>query len=318
MRYNSLFFAICVVLGGGLLPSSVCAQNTATLPPSALNGSGNLQWQWHPVQPLGPYKPIEARVTKELRIQKSFVLGTGFEERRVEVDNFTGSIEITGTASDGVKLVVLQTFRAESQEALDKSQQEVRLDIAQDRGVLKLAVNGPFRCEQSCAGLEQHTGYSVKMDFQLQVPEQTAIKLNTVNEGHILVTNVRGHYEVRNVNGDIDMRDIAGSGMIRAVNGGVRVSFLENPQKSSSFGSVNGNVDLYFTKDLSADFDLKTFNGGVRSDFSMNSIPPSNQLQDGKLVLSSDRYTAARVGSGGPQIQVDTLNGNIHILERHD
>ena len=38
----------------------------------------------------------------------------------------------------------------------------------------------------------------------------------------------------------------------------------------------------------------------------------------GSAPLAADRYTGARVNAGGPQIQIENLNGDIRILENHD
>ena len=37
-----------------------------------------------------------------------------------------------------------------------------------------------------------------------------------------------------------------------------------------------------------------------------------------KVVFRADRYTGVRVSSGGPEIKMETLNGDIRILENHE
>jgi hypothetical protein len=84
---------------------------------------------------------------------------------------------------------------------------------------------------------------------------------------------------------------------------------------------VNGSVELRFAHDLSADFRFKTFNGGVYSDFPVSALPvqPMKEEHRGaKVIFRADRYTGARVNSGGPEIKVENLNGDIRILENHD
>jgi len=126
---------------------------------------------------------------------------------------------------------------------------------------------------------------------------------------------------VRNVNGDIEMDGVAGSGTARTVNGPVVVSFRQNPKENSEFKTINGNVDLKFAPDLSADFRLKTFNGGIYSDFPVTAMPVhamQEERRGNKVIYRSDRYAEVRVKSGGPQIQVENLNGDIRILENHE
>lgn len=258
-------------------------------------------------------------------IRKTFSLPAG--ERSLEIDNVTGFIEVSGSETDQVQVVVNKTLRAESQEKLEKARKEVTLDITQEGGALKLYVNGPFRCNccgncnDGCWQSDRHPGYSVRMDFQVQVPRNISLKLKTVNAGHVQVKDVTGNYAVRNVNGGIVMENVAGSGSARTVNGSVKVTFRENPRQNSDFASINGSIDLYFARNLSADFRFKTMNGGIFTDFPMSALPgqvTQPEKRDGRFVFHADRFTGGRIGSGGPEIKAENLNGSIRILERHD
>jgi|SRR5579859_183173 len=254
-------------------------------------------------------------------IQKSFPMPAG--QRSLEIDNIWGSIEVVADATDKVDMTVHRTNRAESKDALDKSKKEVTLDISQDGGALKLYVNGPFRCQcDDCRHSHRDDdGYVVKMDFKLHVPKDIDLKVKTVNEGHVTVRGTNGNFLVRNVNGEIEMDNVAGSGTARTVNGPVKVSFRQNPKEDSDFKTINGAVELKFARDLSADFRFKTFNGAIYSDFPVTAQPvhPMQEEHRGaKVIYRADRYTEARVSAGGPQIQVENLNGDIRILENHE
>jgi hypothetical protein len=243
------------------------------------------------------------------------------EHRALEVDNINGSIEVVATDGNQVQMVVNKTIHAESKDKLEAAKKEVKLDITEQPELLKLYVNGPFRCNcnDGCNGWHGDRGYSVNMDFQLQVPRSVDLRLKTVNAGHVNVRGVNGAFSVHNVNGGIELQDIAGSGQARTVNGGVKAVFRENPKQKTNFSTVNGNVELTFARGLAADFRLKTFNGAIFSDFEMTSLParPVNgEQRNGKFVFHTDRFTGGRVGNGGPEIKAENLNGDIRILER--
>jgi hypothetical protein len=260
---------------------------------------------------------------EEETIRKSFNIGSA--HKLLDVDNVFGSIEVVGGPSDQVQLVITRTNRAESQSRMEAAKKEVTLDITEEPDLLKLYVNGPFRCNCSdnCVSWrgDDH-GYAVKMDFQLEVPRRMDLKLRTVNSGHINVRGVTGNFSVHNVNGGIDLEDVGGGkALARTVNGGVKVVFRENPKENSDFGTINGPVDLYFARGLSADFRFKTMNGHIYSDFEMTSLPAkaaTSERHDGKFVFRTDRYTGGRVGAGGMEIKADNLNGDIRVLERHE
>jgi hypothetical protein len=262
----------------------------------------------------------EMNVKEQETITKSFPM-TAAAEKALEVDNVFGSINVVAGSSNEIQLVVTKSIRAESKDKLELAKKEVALDITQDKNSIRLYVNGPFRCNcQDCAHWDHDSGYVVKMDFQLQVPATTDLKLKTVNDGEIKVQGVTGTYAVNNVNGGIEMLNVAGSGKVRTVNGGVKVTFRDNPHANSEYASLNGNVELYFAQNLAADFRFKTFNGGVHSDFPLTALPanaPTQERRNGKFIYRSDRYTGGRVGAGGPEIKVENFNGEIRVLERH-
>src|SRR5215472_16048166 len=263
------------------------------------------------------------RMHEQETIRKTFNL-TG-ASKILEVDNIFGSIEVTGGQGDQVQLVVNKTIYAESKDRMEAAKKEVTLDITDQPDFLKLYVNGPFRCNcgdgHNNCGWHGDRGYTVKMDFQLQVPRSIEVRLKTVNSGHVRVQDVTGNFSVHNVNGGIEMQNVAGSGVAKTVNGPVKVTFRENPREKSDFATINGNVDLYFVRGLAGDFRFKTMNGAVYSDFEMTSLPaqPASAERRGtKFVFRSDRFTGGRVGSGGPEIKAENLNGDIRVLERHE
>jgi hypothetical protein len=264
------------------------------------------------------------RVQEKETIRKTFSLTAA--SKVLDVDNIFGSIEVTGGQGDQVQLVVNKTISAESKDKMEAAKKEVTLDITDQPDLLKLYVNGPFRCNcgngsSGCVNWNGDRGYIVKMDFQLQVPRNIEVRLKTINSGRVRVQDVTGNFSVHNVNGGIEMQNVAGSGVAKTVNGPVKVTFRENPREKSDFASINGNVDLYFVRGLAGDFRFKTMNGAVYSDFEMTSLPAqpvSAEHRGSKFVFRSDRFTGGRVGSGGPEIKAENLNGDIRILERHE
>jgi DUF4097 and DUF4098 domain-containing protein YvlB len=115
------------------------------------------------------------------------------------------------------------------------------------------------------------------------------------------------------------MKDVEGSGSVSTVNGGVKVAFASNPKAATSFHSVNGTLDVTFRGGLNADVHMKTMNGGMYTDFPVTTLPIAStqpEQRNGKFVWRSNRMTGVRIGSGGPELSFETLNGSVLIKNR--
>jgi DUF4097 and DUF4098 domain-containing protein YvlB len=250
-------------------------------------------------------------------IRKTFTFAPDAAERIVEVDTVTGSIRVTGTSGRNVEAEIHQTITADTQTDLAEAKREVMLDIQEQATLLRLYVDGPFRNRE---GSNRRRYYNVRHDFVLKVPKDAILRLSTVNGGDIHMEQVDGNFTLSNVNGAIDVLEAGGSGRIKTVNGGINASFRKSPAAPVSFKTVNGGVEAQFPKNLSADLSLKTFNGEVYSDFDVVgravAQPESGERRGTKFVYRTNRQRAARIGSGGPELSFETLNGNIKILQR--
>jgi len=267
---------------------------------------------------LPPLTACAAEVEQNETIRNTYPL-SGAAPKKVTVDNVNGSIHVTGYAGSEVRLTAHKRLRAESPETAEQARRDVKLDISQDANTVRFYVDGPFRCRNGGVHIDRDPGYEVKYDFELQVPQDTAIDLKTINDGEIKVDNVAGDYKVDNINGGVEMTELSGSGKVYALNGKVTVTFRENPRGKSSFGSLNGEVRVGFQPDLNADVRFKTFNGAVYTDYEVTYLPlpaAAAERHGAKYVYKSSEWSAVRMGHGGPELSFDAFNGNIRILNR--
>ncbi|MBI5215587.1 MAG: DUF4097 family beta strand repeat protein [Ignavibacteriae bacterium] len=258
-------------------------------------------------------------LTEKLEIRRSLkFINANDANNSLLVDNINGSIEVTGYDGDVVELVVHETITAESKRKIEEAKQKVRVDIEEEGDRILLFVDAPWRCEDGSTNYRgyDYYGYEVECDFVLKVPRKVDIRLKTINDGTIKVTNVEGAFVVENVNGDVRLRDVSGSGKARTVDGDVEVSFKKNPTEESSFKTINGEVTVRLQENLSAVLEFKTMNGEVYSDFDVQSLPlksPTMKRRNGMKVYRSGDSFSVRVGSGGPELSFDTLNGDIYV-----
>ncbi len=266
--------------------------------------------------------PVQKKETTQRTLEFA---GSG--QRTIELDNISGSIKVTGTNGLAGEMTAEETIRGESQDRIADAQHDVKLDISDRAETIRVYVDGPFRCQcsdgrdgwRSNGARWNDPGYRVDINFDLKVPSGTKLRLRTVNSGDITVDNTTGDFEIENVNGGIRMTDVRGSGSAQTVNGPVRASFLENPKMDSSFKSTNGVIEVAFQPDLSADLQMKTFNGGLYTDFDVKTLPGpavTGERINGRYLFRRNSFSGFRVGNGGPEIKFDGFNGDVKIVRR--
>lgn len=234
------------------------------------------------------------------------------------VNNMSGPIHVIGDSSGEIRLTATETVRGNNGDDIARARHEVHLDVKQDGNRILACVNGPFRhgsnsgndaC-QSGSVRDEDNRYSVRFDFELHVPAVTRVTLSTINEGDIKVERVSGAFDLDNVNGGIELNAVTGAGDARTVNGDVKATFAVNPDADCSFSTVNGSVHMYFRPDLSAQLRYRTLSGDVYTDFP---VTPVGETRNGMTSFLRGLFGSSQVGSGGPNIQFNTLNGNIFV-----
>jgi hypothetical protein len=258
------------------------------------------------------------RYKDEESIKRNFDLGGSSSPQKLLVDNISGYVHVTGYNGKEIQVSVQKHIGADSNEAMAEGKRDVKLDMSQQGNFVRLYVDGPFRSGNGVNYRgDGYYGYRVTFDYDIQVPAGTELVLKTINRGDIVVKKTSGDYDINGLNGGIEMEEISGSGIVRTLNGPVRVQFSKNPSKSSEFRTLNGKMDIYFQPGLNADLNFHTLNGGVYSDFDITSRPSrpeSGSMENTKFVYRSDRRSMnGRVGSGGPELTFNALNGAIRL-----
>ncbi len=243
------------------------------------------------------------------------------KDNALDVDNIDGAIQVIGDNGNTIRVEGEKIIRAEDQRALDRAKRDVKLDVNEQDRTAQLYVNGPFRGNHSDDdhGFHVHFDdreYEVTYNFTIHVPHETGLRLRTVN-GEVRTEETRGKFDVRGVNGAVTMSGVAGYGTLHTVNGRTAVSFRESPRQASSFQTVNGAIEAAFPPNLSADLHLKTLNGQAYTDFEATALLPTTaqagQGRNGMFVYRTNHTSNVRIGSGGPELSFETVNGSIQI-----
>ncbi len=255
-------------------------------------------------------------VREQETIEKTLPLSAS--PNRLVIENVQGYVHATASSGSSVHITAHKIIRAETDGDLAEAKRDVKLDISEKPGQVSVSYDAPWRCrgEGHPCTKEGRRFYEVTYDIDVQVPRDARTALSTVNGGDVQLDGLNGDFDVGNVNGAIRMNAVGGSGDAHTVNGPVAVHFAKNPSGSCSFKSVNGALDAFFPRDLSADLVFKTLNGGIYSDFDVSARATAevqSERRDGKYVYHGNRMSAARAGSGGPELSFNTLNGSIRL-----
>jgi hypothetical protein len=258
------------------------------------------------------------RDTQEFRHTLRF---NGRGERQLVVRTIQGSIRVSAGRRQDAELRVRRTIEADTEADIRTAEREVVLETRDGQPTVEaLVLDNARTCgdnEQSYNG-RRRPRYSATFDFDIVVPEATSLVLCTVNGREVTVSGTRGDFDVSNINGHITLDRVAGGGRATTINGPIRATLLSRPDVDSVFKTLNGDVSVTWPADLDADLHLKTQNGGLYTDFDVETMAArrtaSGQRRDGRFVLRSNEFTSVRVGRGGPDVTLETFNGDVRVL----
>lgn len=187
-------------------------------------------------------------------------------------------------------------------------------------GMRRLSSNSAsVQADESNNQVNVHGDANKKTDLVIKIPQnEVDLKLHTVNDGNINVSNVSGELEISNVNGYIKLNDISGSVVANTVNGKVEVTFKAiDPKAAMAFSTLNGNVDVTFPAGLKANVKLKSDRGDIYTDFDVVTEQHKPNItrnsHSGMVSLKIEDWVYGKIDGGGPEIMMKNMNGNIYI-----
>jgi DUF4097 and DUF4098 domain-containing protein YvlB len=207
------------------------------------------------------------------------------------LENVNGSVQVDGWERDQVEVRAIKTAERD-REDLDR----VKIEVETHPGEVAVRTRYP-----------QGTGVDVTVDYRVRVPSRVLLaRIETVN-GSVVIRGVDGSGRLRSVNGNVEVLDSAGRFSARTTNGNLRLELRRLADGAPmALETVNGSVVLALPSDAQAALDVRSMNGDFRSD-----LPVAAQG------AFSTRAFRGRLGSGGSEISIRTVNGGIRVvLER--
>ena len=269
-------------------------------------------------------------ITKELSFTKK-------GNNAVMIANINGDVEVEGYDGDKVLVTVKKEILAKTQERLEKGKSEIQLGIIDLADTLILYVQGTcsrfgqknqryhrherdgkgWNYDWSSWGKECKEEYKYLMHFNVKVPRAVHLNVSTINDGEILVHNVGGHVFADNINGGIRLTQISGETNLSSINGDVSLDYVSNPAGPCRYYTLNGDINAYFKKGLSASVSFESFNGDFFTNVDqIESLPVVVEKKPRKegieYKINGNRF---KVGSGGVSLDFETFNGNVYLKE---
>ncbi|MGE3510587.1 MAG: DUF4097 domain-containing protein [Vicinamibacterales bacterium] len=250
-------------------------------------------------------------------IQQTFRLPAG-ATRRFELSNVSGDIVVAGAAGDAIEVTGARDIRGVTMDDVDEARRVSTLVSSEDVGGITLQGAGSLRRGCDARGerprADRWRRFRVHTRYEVRVPAGMALRLCTLN-GAIHVSAVSGPVKADGVNGSIAVRHAGGPLVLRTVNGAITAGLRVPPRGEVLLRTVNGGIQLFLPGSAAADVWMKTVNGGLFSDFATSRLegePATAEWRGGMRVYHS-RSTGVRVSSGGPRIEIETVNGDIRV-----
>jgi hypothetical protein len=212
---------------------------------------------------------------------------------RLTLSNLNGGVTVTGWDKNEFEVTVNK--RASSKELLDDA--EVMADFDGDH--LRIEVEYDFDDDGEKDETINFDGDDLIVAFEIRAPRGAEIRRLELVNGSVEIRGLTGDVNAASVNGNVDGEELSGETRLSTVNGNVTLSSITT-HDDIELSSVNGSVTLYLPKNVNAKLTASTVHGDIRGEL-------------GHGVTHAGGSMDAVLGSGGPRIELGTVNGDIRI-----
>lgn len=143
-------------------------------------------------------------------------------------------------------------------------------------------------------------GWSISYD--VWAPAGTSVRLRSVNGG-LTTEGITGDVDAETTNGGIHLEGVRGAVAAKTTNGGIDIEVAGGTLGGVGIGArtTNGGITLMVPESFGAVLSAKAVNGGITLGFPVQVM--------GKI----GRNLETTLGSGGPPISLETVNGGVTI-----
>jgi Putative adhesin len=264
---------------------------------------------------------------------------------RLSVENFNGSVEISGWDEptvdiSGTKYAHTAQLRDELKVEIEHAPDSVyirtvRPSVRRGGMGVKYIIKVPRRTQLERISSTNGSIHTIGIEG--------SARLKTSNGG-VHAENLKGSLDVQTSNGGIDVEGLDGGAALHTTNGHVRAEDVRGaieadtsnggihirldkgePGRSIRLETSNGPIDLSVTALQQNEIRASTSNGGItihlpeKVDANITASTNNSSITTDFEVMAqgniSKNHLEGRIGAGGPRIDLSTSNGSIKLLK---
>lgn len=214
----------------------------------------------------------------------------------INVTNINGSVTVETADANTAEVLIVRS--AKTREDLENYR---KVNIEQQENRLRIGIENDRKSLFSTLGKIPEGRQRVV----LKIPRKVNFNSYNVN-GNVTLGEIQGRVGLHEINGQIKAARFAGQTAFGNINGGIDATFAQLNGKGLEVFDVNGNVDLRFEGAVNADLNAWSITGQLNPD--LPNVEASNE-EPGRGRLK------ARIGTGGTQIRINNINGNVNLLK---
>jgi len=217
----------------------------------------------------------------------------------VEIKNINGWIDAEATGGDQVEV---------SAEKIGPEADQVKIQVVPSSDGVTICAIYP-RSSSSCEpGESWHVnnhGDRTKVNFTVRVPQNLRFSGQSIN-GEVKAQDMGRSVRATSVNGSVHVSTKSWA-QAETVNGSIEVAMGSADWNGKlKIETVNGSISLKLPDDLSADVRFRSVNGNLNTDFPLT-------IQGSLGSMPGNHHAEGRIGSGGRELDVETVNGSVRL-----
>ncbi len=150
-------------------------------------------------------------------------------------------------------------------------------------------------------------GSDTQADFDVTIPASVRVDAKT-QVGSVTIDGASAGVSAQSANGSVTASNVSGPLVLTTANGSVHVSAIAlAPTDSVELSTANGNVRAELPANIDGNFDLRTTNGTVKSDFPLTPTSKSS---------GPPKHLTGQIGTSTRVVNMRTANGSVVVTTR--